>query len=250
MNKFTKSFSLTNLNGNKYLNKQASSNHENNHKKNNYYRKKKLKLILEKRNEEIHIIKDNEKWCLNCRKECDHGLRDCPYKMIVCNNCNHRGHYKYDCWIYKKACYRCLSYGKIIYQEECVEHRDIVTCGCIVINEEQTKLLLVKGVMSDCWGFPKGASEHGETLVECARRETLEETGLKVDINENTRHEKINGITYYYVTLPEYNIDINSVIDKYEISEIKWFNIYDLEQGDIPNINKSVKLYIQNLYSE
>jgi 8-oxo-dGTP pyrophosphatase MutT (NUDIX family) len=216
----------------------------------NHNKRKKLKLILEKKNEEIHIIKDDEKWCLNCRKLADHGIKNCPNKKIVCMNCNHRGHYKYDCYIYKNACYRCLSYGKIIYQDECELHKDITVCGCIIANAENTKLLLVKGKMSECWGFPKGASEPHETLAECAVRETLEETGMEVRITEMTKKETINSITYYYITIPEdLLLSYDNVIDKNEIMEIKWFNIYDLMQHNITNINKSVKIYINNLYS-
>lgn len=228
--------------------KSHSLNSLNHHNKK---KKKKLKLILEKRNEEIHIIKDDEKWCLNCRKMTDHGLKNCPHKQIVCMNCNHRGHYKYDCYIYKHACYRCLTYGKIIYQDECELHRDVSVCGCIIKNNEKNKLLLVKGKMSECWGFPKGASENKETTKQCAERETLEETGIKVLINDRNKKEVINGITYYHIQLSsDDDLYYDDVIDKNEISEIKWFNIYDLIDNNIPKLNKSVKMYINNICSE
>ena len=234
-----KSYSFSNLN-----------NHHN-HNHHNKKKKKKLKLILEKKNEEIHIIKDDEKWCLNCRKMTDHGIKNCPNKKIVCMNCNHRGHYKYDCYIYKHACYRCLSYGKVIYQDECETHRDVSVSGCIIMDANKTKILLVKGTTSECWGFPKGASENGETTIECAARETFEETGIKVHINNNSKKEIINNITYYYLTIPNNKeLVYEGTVDKTEISDINWINIYDLVQHSIPNINKSVKMFISNLYSE
>ena len=227
-----KSYSLNNLNKNKN-------------------KKKKLKLILEKKNEEIHIIKDDEIWCLNCRKMTNHGLKNCPNKQIVCMNCNHRGHYKYDCYIYKNACYRCLTYGTIKYQDECELHRNVQVCGCIIRNEDKSQVLLIKGNMSKCWGFPKGASENNETLQKCAERETYEETGIKVLINEKSRKEVINGITYFYITLPNSKtVSYDDVIDKNEVCEIKWINIYDLVQNTSLSTNKSVKLFINNLCSE
>lgn len=217
-------------------------------------KKFKLKLILEKKNEEIHIIKKDEKWCLNCRKISDHGIKNCPNKKIVCMNCNHKGHYKYDCYIYKNACYRCLSYGRIIYKEECLEHKNISVCGCIIMNENKDKLLLVKGATSECWGFPKGALENGESNIECAKRETMEETGLDVIITKDSVKEVINGITYYNVTVSDRdtNIKYSNVIDKSEICEIKWFKISELINNNNNNkikVNKSIKLYITNLYS-
>ena len=217
----------------------------------NKKKKKKLKLILEKKNEEIHIIKDDEKWCLNCRKMTDHGLKNCPAKQIVCMNCNHRGHYKYDCYIYKNSCYRCLTYGKIIFQDECDLHRNIQVCGCIIMDKEKTKTLLIKGKMSECWGFPKGASEKNESLEDCAVRETYEETGLKVEIKKDTKKEVINGITYYHITVDDTaNISYKDVPDKNEVCEIKWISLYDLVQQTLSNTNKSIKLFINNLCSE
>lgn len=210
--------------------------------------KKKLKLILEKKNEEIHIIKDTETWCLNCREITDHGIRDCPKKQIMCLNCKHRGHYKCDCYIYKHSCYRCLSYGKIIAQDKCLLHKNIIVCGCIIMNEKKTKTLLVKGKLSECWGFPKGALENNESLIECARRETLEETGIDFDITNATKKEVINNINYYYTTFSSSGKLNTSSVDKNEISEIKWVRISELLKYSIPNINKSIKIFINSKY--
>jgi len=209
-------------------------------------KKKILKLILEKKNEEVHIIKKDEKWCLNCRKSTDHGIKNCPNKKVICLNCNHKGHYKYDCYIYKNSCYRCLSYGKIIFYEECLEHKDINVCGCIIMNKQKDKLLLIKGTISECWGFPKGALENGESTIECAIRETIEETGIDVTINKDSRKEIINGITYYHTIIDDEIILNNKNIDSNEISDIMWYYIEELKHSNI-RVNKSIKLYMSNL---
>jgi 8-oxo-dGTP pyrophosphatase MutT (NUDIX family) len=58
---------------------------------------------------------------------------------------------------------------------------EILKAGCIVINEKH-EILLVINDQRDTWGLPKGHAEHGETAVEIALRETLEETGYEVEI--------------------------------------------------------------------
>ncbi len=42
-------------------------------------------------------------------------------------------------------------------------------------------MLLVRTVVRDAWGAPAGGRDPGETVLECAVRETWEETGLRID---------------------------------------------------------------------
>jgi ADP-ribose pyrophosphatase YjhB (NUDIX family) len=48
-----------------------------------------------------------------------------------------------------------------------------------VIRDERGRYLLIKRTDSGVWSFPAGGMEIGESLVDCAIRETYEETGLK-----------------------------------------------------------------------
>ncbi|GMF06103.1 unnamed protein product [[Candida] boidinii] len=50
--------------------------------------------------------------------------------------------------------------------------------GCALLNSKLNKILLVKGVESSSWGFPRGKISKDETDVDCALRELLEETGF------------------------------------------------------------------------
>ena len=51
------------------------------------------------------------------------------------------------------------------------------TSGGVVLNPEGKIVLVWQN--NNSWSFPKGAIEPGESLVETARREVLEETGLE-----------------------------------------------------------------------
>ena len=55
------------------------------------------------------------------------------------------------------------------------------SCGCVVFNDN--KVLIVKS-LNGVYGFPKGHIEENETDVECAIRETFEETGIEVKIEK------------------------------------------------------------------
>ena len=57
--------------------------------------------------------------------------------------------------------------------------------GCVLINEDCTKIGLVYRRKKDDYSFPKGHIEDGETIVDCALRETEEETGRKCKLVSN-----------------------------------------------------------------
>jgi 8-oxo-dGTP pyrophosphatase MutT (NUDIX family) len=51
----------------------------------------------------------------------------------------------------------------------------------VFVTDADGSLLLVRTVARDAWGAPAGGREPGETVLECATRETWEETGLRID---------------------------------------------------------------------
>ena len=54
------------------------------------------------------------------------------------------------------------------------------SCGAVVFCGRDLRYLLIKNRRSSNWGFPKGHMENNETPEQTARREILEETGLRV----------------------------------------------------------------------
>jgi len=73
-----------------------------------------------------------------------------------------------------------------------------VSAGAVIFNDDPVRrgrLFLVLHYPAGHWDFPKGAVEKGESEEQAARREILEESGLKVEtFVPNFRKE----IEYYY----------------------------------------------------
>lgn len=67
------------------------------------------------------------------------------------------------------------------------------SCGAIIYSESDNnkKLLLIKHKYSGHWSFPKGHVESGETEIETARREVMEETGIQFQLKEGF-HEVVH----------------------------------------------------------
>ena len=61
-------------------------------------------------------------------------------------------------------------------------------------DEGRLEIVLVRRRQPPLWALPKGTPDSGETLAETAIRETGEETGLRVEIEE-----PIRSITYFFV---------------------------------------------------
>jgi ADP-ribose pyrophosphatase YjhB (NUDIX family) len=58
--------------------------------------------------------------------------------------------------------------------------RLIIPAARAVLRDGNGRLLLIRRRDSGEWGFPAGAVELGESVLDCCRREVREETGLEV----------------------------------------------------------------------
>jgi ADP-ribose pyrophosphatase YjhB (NUDIX family) len=58
----------------------------------------------------------------------------------------------------------------------------LVPAASVVVTDEQGRILLHRRSDNDRWSLPGGAMELGESIAGCAVRETLEETGLEVEV--------------------------------------------------------------------
>lgn len=101
--------------------------------------------------------------------------------------------------------------------------------GCALLNPSMTKILLVKGIESPSWGFPRGKISKDESDVDCALRELDEETGFDASnlIQEDVFVERtIKGKNYKIFIIKGVPEDYNFAPKvRYEISEIRWMDI-------------------------
>src|SRR5690348_14344469 len=58
----------------------------------------------------------------------------------------------------------------------------LVPAASAIVVDEEGRILLQRRTDNDMWALPGGAMNLGESLAECAIRETREETGLTVEI--------------------------------------------------------------------
>jgi 8-oxo-dGTP pyrophosphatase MutT (NUDIX family) len=58
--------------------------------------------------------------------------------------------------------------------------KTLIVYGTVILRDERRRVLLQRRVDNGLWGLPGGILEPGESILDCARRELHEETGLAV----------------------------------------------------------------------
>ncbi len=58
---------------------------------------------------------------------------------------------------------------------------ELTAAAAVFVTDASGAMLLVRTVARDAWGAPAGGREPGESVPECATRETWEESGLLID---------------------------------------------------------------------
>lgn len=105
--------------------------------------------------------------------------------------------------------------------------------GCILINLQEKEIALV--CRNGEYSFPKGHLEKGETLAECAIRETREETGHDCHLLRKEELSKIyysnpkgeNVENYFYLAIDD-GIT-NEKIDEKDKEQTKWVKYSEVE---------------------
>ena len=111
------------------------------------------------------------------------------------------------------------------------------SCGGVIIKDGEVLVVWQSNEEERIIAFPKGHMEPGETEIETAKREILEETGVEAELDEAKRIE-----LYYYIE----KLDIDKTVVLFigkpvgetkirpqegEINEVMWMKIADVEDA-------------------
>ena len=131
-----------------------------------------------------------------------------------------------------------------------IKQKKAKRCGTIIFNKTLDKIVAVLNRYSydigeNKWGFPKGGIHKNETYVQCAQRETLEETGLHIEIStKNTSIIKLGSCIYFPIIIDEKDT-ILKPIDTREIFKVKWLPIETLVNYSNKHTNSELKQFLK-----
>ena len=94
--------------------------------------------------------------------------------------------------------------------------------GVFIYDPKTNKILIVQS-RGNLWGSPKGTIEYGESEVQCAIREVIEETGITLTEKNLSRSFIVcNVATYFYIEMNECFVEING--PQNDATGISWIN--------------------------
>lgn len=138
-----------------------------------------------------------------------------------------------------------------------IGHAPLLMVGAaILILDNQNRLLLMKRSDSGCWGPPGGATEPGEVVEDAARRETLEETELRVGAmslfgffsGPELYYKYPNGDEVFNVTIEYLSRDVSGDIRlNGEHTEWSWFVPADIPNDLSPPIKPVIEKYKESV---
>ena len=122
------------------------------------------------------------------------------------------------------------------FEYKSANSKKVIKAGCILIDKQNKKVGLVFRKKQGDYSFAKGHLEKGETIIECAKRETEEETGRKIEIVSNKELGILSYITkkgenvdtYLYLALDQGILDKKIPDDLKE--KLEWIEFDKVEE--------------------
>jgi 8-oxo-dGTP diphosphatase len=117
--------------------------------------------------------------------------------------------------------------------------------GICVIIRKDNKILLGKRIGShgsNTWSFPGGKLDFGEKIVDCALRETKEETNLEIKnlfITKNITEDLFQADDKHYITLyvlSDWDSGEPEIMEPNKCVEWKWFDWNNLPEPLFPPV--------------
>jgi 8-oxo-dGTP diphosphatase len=126
--------------------------------------------------------------------------------------------------------------------------RPYVGVGAVIFRGDEV-LLAMRGKLPrrNDWSIPGGAQEIGETYVETAIREVMEETGLEievtglVDVVDAINRDEEGRVRYHY-TLVDVVAEWKSgeAVAKDDLADAKWVKISEIDDFDLREATRDV----------
>ena len=96
-------------------------------------------------------------------------------------------------------------------------------------NTENRRILLTQSY-NNLWGVPKGKKEGNETILECASREVVEESGVKIPSSSLKTCEE-------FIFVPSYDKKLTIHIFKYVMPTMEYV-LSEMEKMNIDNLHQ------------
>ncbi len=130
---------------------------------------------------------------------------------------------------------------------------ETIKAGCFLINKERREVTLVYREKQKDYSFPKGHKEDNESIIECAIRETEEETKRIPKIVEEyepyvERYTTPKGeecVCYMYIAIDNGESN-NDSLDTHDIHWIPVDKVYD--KLSYPSLKNTWNDVIDNVY--
>ena len=115
------------------------------------------------------------------------------------------------------------------------------TAVCVLLEKDGTFLSVTRKDDPTDFGLPGGKLDYGETLIQCAIRESLEETGYHLNINPNNPFMKVDKNGMFTITfLASFKEETRESTSSEETGLVSFVNKETLCNGSFGEYNEDM----------